>query len=707
MQRLTKVLSGVAAAALAVTGLVLGVGSAQQAQAANAADFNPGYIVSDAQFYNDNAMTAAQVQSFLDEKGGRCDTNCLKDYKVNTHSIAATSRCDAYQGKNGETAAQVIYKVSKACNISQKTLLVLLEKETSLVTIDYPANWRYDRAMGYYCPDDPSRPGWCAPEYGGFFNQVYNSAAQYQRYAQSPNSWNYVAGRTNNILYNPKASCGSGPVYIQNQATAALYIYTPYQPNQAALNSLYGTGDNCSAYGNRNFWRLWTDWFGSPTAPVSNDKPATEPTPTETPKPANSPKARLDGITVADNGKVTVRGWAFDADTPTESIRVHVYVDGKPYQSIGADKVRKDVNKAYDQVSTDNVGFNYTTGKLTPGDHTITLYAINKGSGKTVKFSTEKVTITVPAPSATPTPTATATPKPTATATPKPTTSPKPTATATSKPKPTPTPTATSKPSKPGVITVIPPKNTDKPAEDKADDKVDTPTETPKPTQTPKPTTEPTQPAAPAEPGEVADFTPSADDLTAETQGKVSVSDTTPAAGQTVSVTVGEEYAGQTVKAVVFSEPRELGDITVAEDGTVPVQLPADLERGDHNLVIYDANGEVIGWQQIEIVETPTESADGTSTSGTSTGTSAGDTASGTTAPSETSGASASDDEADVTTAPLSVIPKSDDQQAEADDSGLAVTGPANVTPIIAIVALGVAAGLGLLIVARRDRMDA
>jgi hypothetical protein len=70
-----------------------------------------------------------------------------------------------------------------------------------------------------------------------------------------------------NIQYNPNAGCGSGTVYIQNQATAGLYNYTPYQPNPAALNNLYGTGDGCSAYGNRNFWRMFNDWFGSTYGP--------------------------------------------------------------------------------------------------------------------------------------------------------------------------------------------------------------------------------------------------------------------------------------------------------------------------------------------------------------------------------------------------------------------------------------------------------
>ena len=51
---------------------------------------------------------------------------------------------------------------------------------------------------------------------------------------------------------------------LKSQATANLYYYTPYTPNDAALKNLYGSGDSCSAYGNRNFWRFFHDWFGSP-----------------------------------------------------------------------------------------------------------------------------------------------------------------------------------------------------------------------------------------------------------------------------------------------------------------------------------------------------------------------------------------------------------------------------------------------------------
>ncbi|HEU5187047.1 MAG TPA: hypothetical protein VFT87_00945, partial [Candidatus Saccharimonadales bacterium] len=102
----------------------------------------------------------------------------------------------------------------------------------------------------------------CDSQYYGFYNQIQNAARQFRRYATYPNDYNHVAGRNNSVRFNPQTVCGSSTVYIENTATASLYNYTPYQPNQAALNNLYGTGDACSAYGNRNFWRDFNNWFG-------------------------------------------------------------------------------------------------------------------------------------------------------------------------------------------------------------------------------------------------------------------------------------------------------------------------------------------------------------------------------------------------------------------------------------------------------------
>lgn len=234
---------------------------ADRAVAAVAADFNPGMIISDALFYDGGAMTEQQVQSFLNAQVPTCRAGytCLKNYRQDTTSRPASAgRCDAYQGAAGEPAARIIAKVGLACGVSQKALLVLLQKEQGLVTDTWPSDRQYRSATGYACPDGAD----CDSAYYGFFHQVYMAAWQFKAYAANPSGWRHVAGRSVTIAYNPNAGCGGASVYLQNQATAGLYNYTPYQPNAAALANLYGTGDSCSSYGNRNFWRLYTDWFG-------------------------------------------------------------------------------------------------------------------------------------------------------------------------------------------------------------------------------------------------------------------------------------------------------------------------------------------------------------------------------------------------------------------------------------------------------------
>ncbi|QNO37038.1 hypothetical protein H4J02_11295 [Protaetiibacter sp. SSC-01] len=231
----------------------------QRAEAADASLFNPGYLISDAAFYNGSDMTVDAIQAFLDQKGAACGGSlCLKNYAVTTVAKSPDRYCSGY-GAVWHTAAQIIEGVQRSCGISARVLLVLLEKEQSLVTTTVPTTGRYRSATGYGCPDTAP----CDAQFYGFFNQVYQAARQFKIYQATPTSWNYQAGRWNTIKWHPNSACGAGSVYIQNQATAGLYIYTPYQPNAAALGNLYGTGDGCSSYGNRNFWRLWSDWFGT------------------------------------------------------------------------------------------------------------------------------------------------------------------------------------------------------------------------------------------------------------------------------------------------------------------------------------------------------------------------------------------------------------------------------------------------------------
>ena len=215
-------------------------------------------------------MTSAEIQSFLSAKVPVCHSTytCLMGYAQTTPAMAASSgACTAIPAgpSRGLSAADIIEEIGVACGISEKVILVLLQKEQGLVTSSTPSASSFAFATGYNCPDSTG----CDPAYGGFFYQVYYAARQFKFYRANPTHFNFQAGRANAILFSPNASCGSGSVVIQNQATAGLYDYTPYQPNAAALANLTGSGDSCSSYGNRNFWVYYNAWFGSPTIGTS------------------------------------------------------------------------------------------------------------------------------------------------------------------------------------------------------------------------------------------------------------------------------------------------------------------------------------------------------------------------------------------------------------------------------------------------------
>src|SRR5450631_1388044 len=297
------------------------------AQAADLRAFEAGNIISDALFYDSGTMSAAAVQSFLVSKGTVCvataGKTCLKNFRQTTWTRPADAYCArTFSMGINETAAQIIVKVAGSCGINPQVLLVMLQKEQGLVTATAGGSaTAYRSAMGFGCPDTAA----CNTKYYGFFNQVYSAAHQFRYYAKNPMGYAHRAGLVNQVRYNPNAACGSSAVYIQNQATVNLYNYTPYQPNAAALAAGYGTGNSCSAYGNRNFWNFFTDWFG----------PTTQ----------RAPIGSLDSATGAV-GTISVRGWALDPDT-TSSIRVHVYLDGRATAALVATGSRPDVGRIY------------------------------------------------------------------------------------------------------------------------------------------------------------------------------------------------------------------------------------------------------------------------------------------------------------------------------------------------------------------------
>ncbi len=257
--------------------------------------FNAGYIISDQNFYNGGSMSGSQIQTFLNQKIGRCTIgdpgrapgspwgnttlawSCLNGAKWSTANRAANAYCKAYRGGSQESSGAIIAKVSQACGISPRVLLVMLEKEQSLITDTWPTIRQFNYAMGYACPDSgPNNSANCDPSQTGFPQQVYRAAWQLKVYKAHPTSYNYRPYATNTIQWHPNAGCGTSRVYIENYATAALYIYTPYRPNQAALNAGWGEGDSCSSYGNRNFYQFYKSWFGSPNSAFPDVPPGSK-----------------------------------------------------------------------------------------------------------------------------------------------------------------------------------------------------------------------------------------------------------------------------------------------------------------------------------------------------------------------------------------------------------------------------------------------
>lgn len=276
----------IASAMMGAFGFTL-VGTAQAAS-----EYDPGFLIADGNMYTAPKMSADEIQQFLNDKGRYCQNGggaiCLKDFKMKTASYPADNYCpNGYVSEGVETAAQIIYKAAKACNIAPEVILVTLQKEQSLIT-NPGSSWAYKATMGFNCPDDSP----CATADFGFQHQVYRGARQFQVYRLAPGYFNYRGQGTFWVGYHPNTSCGGANIYMKTQATASLYNYTPYQPNGTVLENGYVASNMCGTYGNYNFVNYYRKWFGDPKVVRS----ATQPTPKPAPaKPVKDPKANETG----------------------------------------------------------------------------------------------------------------------------------------------------------------------------------------------------------------------------------------------------------------------------------------------------------------------------------------------------------------------------------------------------------------------------
>jgi hypothetical protein len=270
-------------------------------------EWKPGSIIDDLLFANGRDMSTSEIQAFLVNLLPTCDISGAKPSELgggtraqygasvgnpapftcitNYYEVPKTSpgpnipennygrynpNGSTYIPPGSKSAAQLIADAAAQYSINPKALLIKLATESAgpLTSDQWPLKKQYYYAMGAHCPDSgPGGSANCDINYSGFSMQIAESAKLLRGYLDNMQQswWTYKKPFQNNsVLWNVAPSgCGAGNVYIETKATAALYTYTPYQPNQAALNNMYGTGNGCSAYGNRNFWRSWNDWFGT------------------------------------------------------------------------------------------------------------------------------------------------------------------------------------------------------------------------------------------------------------------------------------------------------------------------------------------------------------------------------------------------------------------------------------------------------------
>ncbi|MFA5076542.1 MAG: hypothetical protein WC480_03960 [Patescibacteria group bacterium] len=192
-----------------------------------AADFNPNYLISDEELRDKDAMTDITIQKFLDGQSGTLDTyTCLAQGKDQNDNPITERQV---------TAAQAFYEIAQRWNISPRFLLVLVQKEQSLITDNTPKQSQYDWATGYAVCDGCSTSDPAIQRWRGFYKQVNSAAAQFDYYLQNPSGFRFKKGLTYTI--------DGKSVTPANDTTAAMYNYTPH------------------LHGNQNFNEIWTNWF--------------------------------------------------------------------------------------------------------------------------------------------------------------------------------------------------------------------------------------------------------------------------------------------------------------------------------------------------------------------------------------------------------------------------------------------------------------
>lgn len=218
------------------------------AASSRAQGFDPNNIISDLEIMDHTSMDLADIQKFLENKGSylanySCpDANgtIRKASEIIYNAAVKNYDCAGAVLSDSPTEAEKILKCRKI-TINPRFILVLLQKEQSLIEEGSPSQSNLNWATGYGCPDS----GGCNARWQGFGKQVNSAALQFRDYMDNPQFYTYRAGNTY-VFTNPYSVVSKEPITVTpvNQATAALYNYTPHVYN-----------------GNFNFYKIWQRYF--------------------------------------------------------------------------------------------------------------------------------------------------------------------------------------------------------------------------------------------------------------------------------------------------------------------------------------------------------------------------------------------------------------------------------------------------------------
>lgn len=79
------------------------------------------------------------------------------------------------------------------------------------------------------------------------------------------------------------------------------------------------------------------------------------------------------------------------------------------------------------------------------------------------------------------------------------------------------------------------------------------------------------------------------------------LSSRTIAPGARTAIDVGTDHAGDKVTVWLFTKSYNLGTFTVKDNGQIAVAIPEGVAAGKHRIAVYDATGDLIGWQNVTI----------------------------------------------------------------------------------------------------------